>query len=357
MADQNSKPTHTVMPKKLAEALMESGVHHFDAGGLLSVFGGGSSYQPQQLFSKDQLDLLNAQQQDVYKQQQSLGNTLLAQSQGQGPNPAQLALQNATGENVAQQNSLMAGQRGASTNPALIARLAAQQGAGIQQRAVGQGALMQAQQQLAAQQALQQQQANMASGNIGAQGIMTGVFNNNENLKAKMAGANAEAGNKLGSNLFSGLGDVFTKGIPQLLGGSTEVLGNGGALLGGAGETGAGAVGGAEGVGSMAEGAAMVANKGGQVPSSSLLNGGGVPGKAQVKGDSIKNDNQLALLSPGEAVVPRSIMMAENAPERAAEFIKHLKGNKKGYASVIDSKKPLKDRVDALENFFKGGAC
>lgn len=81
---------------------------------------------------------------------------------GTGPNPAQAMLNQQTGQNVAQQAALMAGQRGASQNVGLIARQAGQQGANIQQQAVGQGASMQAQQSLAALQGLGQTQSALA---------------------------------------------------------------------------------------------------------------------------------------------------------------------------------------------------
>ena len=69
---------------------------------------------------------------------------------GQGPNPAQAMLANATGANVANQAALMASQRGAGANAGLMARQAAMQGANTQQQAAGQGAAMQAQQSLGA---------------------------------------------------------------------------------------------------------------------------------------------------------------------------------------------------------------
>ncbi len=46
-----------------------------------------------------------------------------------------------------------------------------------------------------------------------------------------------------------------------------------------------------------------------------------VPGKAKVKGDSLKNDTVPAVLSPGEIVIPRSIAQGKDAPKRAAEFV------------------------------------
>jgi hypothetical protein len=86
---------------------------------------------------------------------------------GQGPNPAQAMLNQATGQNVANQAALMAGQRGAGANVGLMARQAGQQGAATQQQAVGQGATMQANQQLGALQGLVG--ANQAIGGLGGQ--------------------------------------------------------------------------------------------------------------------------------------------------------------------------------------------
>lgn len=67
---------------------------------------------------------------------------------GTGPNPAQAMLNQQTGQNVANQAALMAGQRGAGSNVGLMARQAAQQGAATQQQSVGQGATLEAQQRM-----------------------------------------------------------------------------------------------------------------------------------------------------------------------------------------------------------------
>lgn len=86
--------------------------------------------------------------------------------------------------------------------------------------------------------------------------------------------------------------------------------------------------------------------------------GGPVPGQAQVKGDSEDNDTVPAMVSPGEVVLPRSVTQSGNAPDKAAEFVRHLQekeGKQQGYKAVADSKKSLKDRVDNLEKLFKGG--
>ncbi len=84
---------------------------------------------------------------------------------GQGPNPAMAMLNQQTGANIANQAALMAGQRGAGANAGLLARQASQQGGALQQNAVGQGATMQANQQLNALQGLANTQ--QAFGNIG----------------------------------------------------------------------------------------------------------------------------------------------------------------------------------------------
>lgn len=57
--------------------------------------------------------------------------------------------------------------------------------------------------------------------------------------------------------------------------------------------------------------------KGGQM----MVQGGGVPGKASVKGDSLKNDVVPAMLSPGEVVIPRHVMQSEDPVKGAAAFV------------------------------------
>lgn len=52
--------------------------------------------------------------------------------------------------------------------------------------------------------------------------------------------------------------------------------------------------------------------------------GGRVPGQAMVTGDSLKNDTQPAMLSPKEIVLPRSITMAPDAPEKAKTFVEAI---------------------------------
>lgn len=174
------------------------------------------------------------QAQELQGQEQNLANTLQSQAAGGGPNPAQAALAQNTGNNVSQQAALMAGQRGSGANAGLIARQAAMQGVATQQNATGQAATLQAQQTLAAQQALQQQQALMGGQNIQEQGVNAGLLNtaataqnaqNNtsvqntmgaQGINAQIAQNNANATNATAAGLMgggaSGLMSMLAKG-------------------------------------------------------------------------------------------------------------------------------------------------
>lgn len=121
-------------------------------------------------------------------QQQGLANQYQNIANGQGPNPAQNMLNQSTGQNVANQAALMAGQRGAGANVGLMARQAGQAGAGIQQNAVGQAATMQSQQQLNALSGLGAQQQAMGNTYNNVAGIA------GQQIGAQQAGQAALAG-------------------------------------------------------------------------------------------------------------------------------------------------------------------
>lgn len=81
--------------------------------------------------------------------------------------------------------------------------------------------------------------------------------------------------------------------------------------------------------------------------------GGKVPGKAEVHGDSYANDKVPAMLSPGEIVVPRS---KSQDPDKAKEFIDHImgEGEEEGdrevtYADVLAMQKKLAEMIKSLE--------
>lgn len=295
------------------------------------------------------ISAMQARQAEVYGQQQNLAKALLAQSQGQGPNPAQNMLNQSTGQNVQGQSAMMAGQRGASVNPALIARQAAMTGAGMQQQATGQAATMQAQQQLAAQQALQQQQQAMASGALQGESIQQGgiAAQNQLSLGAQQINANtamqnaANAGKGIGG-MIQGVGSVAAlmanKGgvVPDDLIGIQKYGGEGSKI---------------EAKNPESSGDATSADPAEAIKgiSSMFGDGGTVPGRPQVKGDSEKNDTVPALLSPGEVVLPRTVVQGADAPEKAAEFIRHLmaKGDLRpsgGYGDVISARQKKMSR-------------
>lgn len=153
-----------------------------------------------------------------------LAQMLTQQAQGQGPNLANQQLQNFTGQNVANQAALMAGQRGAASNPGLIARQAAQIGSGAQQQAAGQASQNVLAQQLAAQQQLggvygtQGQLANQFSGmGLNALGQQNQMVTN-ANLGASSANANI-AGQNASTNMgmFGGAMNALGGGLSSMM--------------------------------------------------------------------------------------------------------------------------------------------
>ena len=272
-------------------------------------------------------------QTSVFNQQQQLANALQAQSQGQGPNPAQAQLAMATGQNVQQQAAMQAGQRGAGANVGLIARQAGQQGAGIQQQAVGQGAVMQAQQQLAAQGQLQGQQQNLAGlatqqvgQQIGATQNLTGMALTNQQqllgarqgqqqINAGMAQANLQNQAAVAGGIMNAAGAAFAHGgqveNPKLFPVAKKDQFEGNLLP------------------SHLKDVADIYHRQ-EHPTLNMKSGGPVPGHEVVKGDSTKNDNVPAMLSAGEIVIPKSIVESENAEEKAAEFVRNELAKKVG---------------------------
>ena len=312
-----------------------------------------------------------AQQQAALAQQQQFVNALQAQggqgmgtqsaltgmlmntASGQGPNPATAQLAQATGANTANQAALMAGQRGASANPGMMARQAAQQGAANQQGAAGQAATLQAQQSLAAQQQLQ----GLAATQVGQQASGLGTLNQaslsgQQNILGAIQGQNT-ANVGMQSNINNANAGVAQKNAETqggILGGLMAGVGGAMGTLGG----GAGG-GGTAMAAAMAEGGAVPAGvhpfvhgwkqhcmaNGGQVPAmvspgeiylppkaaekvasgkeSPMKAGERIPGKAAVKGDSYANDTVPKTLQEGGIVIPRHAVGSE---AEAMAFVK-----------------------------------
>ncbi len=283
-------------------------------------------------------------QSTVFNQQQALAKIFEAQMRGEGPNPAQAALAESTGRNVAQQNALMASGRGSSVNPALMARQSANIGSNVQQQSVGQAATLQAQQQIAAQEALQRQQGMMAglsTQQVGqqmqalSQAVQAGLISREQALQA-IAQYNAVNASQQGNaNALNTQIGLSTSGANRnAMGGMLNGLGAAASMYAGSGNNsgltsndmfraGQGGYVGGTGINNYRF------SEGGIVPGGPrsgtarmLASGGGrVPGKAEVSGDSIKNDKVDAKLSPQEIVLPRSVTLAKNAPDKAAKFV------------------------------------
>ena len=307
-------------------------------GFISSLFGGQASYQAQGV-TPDQLQQSLQQAQAGIGQQQQFTNALqglggagiqaqqagLAGLQGvangTGPNPAMAMLNQQTGQNVAQQAALMASQRGVGSNAGLLARQAAQQGANIQQNAIGQGASLQAQQQLNALGQLGQQGA-AATGQqqaglgqlLGAQQNLSGQYGQNlqnqQGINAQIASGNAD---RAQAATMGVLGLAHGGSIPNMSdGGSVPNLGISPDFsnIGKAPDS----LGQATDQPTSTLGKALSGLK---MAGAFMSDGGHVPGKPRVFGDSEANDTVPAMLSPGEIVVPRT---KAKDPKAAAKF-------------------------------------
>lgn len=294
--------------------------------------GGGNAQQQKYITSA------NANYDQANTGLNQLAQMLQAQASGQGPNLANQNLQNFTGQNVANQAALMAGQRGASTNPALIARQIAQQGAGIQQQAAGQAASNVLAQQLAAQQQLggvYGTQGGLANQNYGiTQGAVTG----NNQIGAQTAGQNAKTNSGiLGgvANAVGGMTGLFAQGgevekihplkaklpsmkthIPEHLhhiasiryphlahGGEVPIMVSPGERI------------------LKPEAAEKVAHgKADPIKASQP-----VPGKAKYRGDNYSNDTVPKEAPAGSIVLPKHITEHKDAPKLAYDFVSRIK--------------------------------
>lgn len=188
--------------------------------------GAQNSLQSQQaLLTSLQGQNALANQNQVYGQLQGVAN-------GTGPNPAQTMLNQSTGQNVANQAALMAGQRGAGANVGLMARQAAQTGAATQQNAVGQAATMQANQSLNAINAAGNMANTQASNLIAGTGANTQAQMGEQQslLNAQAAYNNAQVGSQTSVNsangmLANGVMSAQQGAIGGLFGGAGSAMG------------------------------------------------------------------------------------------------------------------------------------
>lgn len=171
--------------------------------GYNTTSGGGPQASAQQ-------QAFNTNLTNVLGQQGDLATQLLAQSQGAGPNIANLQLQQATNQNNQQAAGAIASQRG--MNPALAQRLISQQQAMNNQNAAGQAGVLRAQQQLAAQQGLANVYGQQAGENLTGLGQLIGAQTAANESNAQTARGNSQQAGAVLGGALGALGSVFAEG-------------------------------------------------------------------------------------------------------------------------------------------------
>jgi hypothetical protein len=254
------------------------------------------------------------QPQNTINQQQSLANALQQQMQGGGPNLAETQLQAGTDRAIKQAAALGGAQRGLS--PGTAARQILQQQAGINQGSANEAAQLRQQQQLQAQGQLGNvlaQQGQLGLGQVGALGNLQqaqNALNLQQSLGTQGLNLQAQQANQQAANNF----------LPGILGG----------------------------VGQAAKGIAELHDGG---VAHDFRDGGQVPGEAEHAGDHPDNDTVPAMLSPGEVVVPRTLVkQAALDPDKVASFVSAFTGQPQssGYGKVLQAKRKV-------AGFHKGG--
>lgn len=265
---------------------------------------------------------------------------------GQGPNPALAQLNQTTGANVANQAALMAGQRGASANTGLIARQAAQQGADIQQQAVGQAATLEANQQLNALGA----QAGIAGQQVGQlQAGLATAAGNATNHQGQLLNAQGQ----YNSSVTGGQGNVNTANAGIRQGAQQEQYGLLNGALSGAGGALVNAAKPAGGVPAPSGGGAQIASPNSRaVQAPAMAQGGLIAGRDRMAKGGHPSfvaqylHGQLAMASGGKVpavVSPQEVYLSphqvKEVMERGADPMK------------IGHHFPGKDKVKGRDSF------
>lgn len=384
LIEENSNPFTALTMKGVADnltALFGGGSNQFQAAGT-PIQQGTNTGQLNQAYGQSQqgINSQNAlmqalQRQNGIQNQSNVYNQLQGVANGTGPNPAMAQLNNATGANVANQAALMAGQRGSGANAGLLARQAALQGGGLQQQAAGQGAALQAQQSLNAlgqlggisgqqvaqqagatqgyTQAAQQGQQNLLNSLAQSNTANVGMQSNLNTVNADVSEKNQAANKGLIGGLLNGVGSaissIFAEGgkvtnpkieavAPKNRFSSSilephiehmariyhpEQFNSGNFAKGGKVNA---LVSPGEVYLPPDKAKAVVNGK-----ADPIKDGKRIPGKAEVKGNSVKNDTVPAKLEEGGIVIPREVLQSKNPSSAAAKFVEaHLKKNGSG---------------------------
>ena len=275
-------------------------------------------------------------QQQAREQQAALNEAILARARGEGPSIAEMQLRQATDRLQGQQAGMIASQRG--MDPSLQRRLIMTQAANAQQQMNAQGALLRAQEQQAAQALAAQSLGQMrgqdqgmfgqgASANQGQAGLASANFNAAQGINANVAGQNATADwmrfeaerqkAVAAANANAGM-------LNAVAGGISAAAGAPGAGGGMSNPAGTGVIGDPNYDKYFNSNMPMSGESLDQYDKyfepPKMAGGGMVPGYAE-GGDNPKNDTVPAWLSPQEVVLPRSVTLAPDAPQKAAEFM------------------------------------
>ena len=287
-----------------------------------------------------------------------------ASGQGVGAHLADNMFNQQAQANQAQGAALIGAQKGIS--PGLMGREIAQNAAMANQGAAQNAANYRLQSQLGAQQNL----GNVLGGamNVSGQGANTAYGNAGQLGLGYGQGVSGAQNAQLG-HAISGQGNLNTAITQGSLGSqgltasanaiNTETAGKViGGGLGGLGAIGAAAVSAARGgsiPSSMGTGFDVIKHANPQLAQMLMGTGGAVPGQPLTDHNSLKNDVVPSLLSPKEIVLPLSVTMAPDAPQRAAQFVEQLRAHTQPhYAKVVEARRKLAE----LEKKYAGGyAC
>lgn len=160
--------------------------------------------------------------QNAIQNQTALTGTLQNMVAGGGPNPALTQFQRTQGENTAATNAAIAGARGATANPAAVARAAGRVGADANMKAATDAATLKQQQQLGAIGALGTQLGSQVTNLGGAtNAYSTAAQNQAQNINNAIAAANqARVGMQSNiNNANANINAITAQGQNQLLGG------------------------------------------------------------------------------------------------------------------------------------------
>ena len=281
----------------------------------------------------DYMRQAQGQGQNIYGQQQSLADALLARSQGRGgPSLAELQLGQTLDTNRRDVARRLAG-AGRGINPALAQRLLMQEQARLNQTAAGQSAILRAQEQLAAQTALGNQLAQM-------RGAETSMFGTAGQLGLGQAKSQAELAEAQKARDLQVA--IENQRAAQAAAGQAQAQGQfeANADIRRAEATSNAAVETAKAIDEANKNnPATQPTPSTPTPPAAKAHGGYVRKYAEggkvkaamgalTKMDNEKNDVVPAMLSPGEIVLPRSIVNSPNAPVAAAKFVEALMANK-----------------------------